>query len=342
MVLSPAKVPPEKGMKQVSGFADTLPVAAFRESLEGRIVYCNNAFGELFGFNPSASPAELWMTRFYRNPQDRQSLVDMVIRQGRVREVPVPFKSIDGRAVWCSVTEQAVLDKGGQAVCLDGVIREIAARPFKKSWEFEGKGLGFSDFAALLDPEGNILEISAAGAALLGFNPGDLLQKPIFEHVVPHFRDLFSTFLLIVAKTGKEEGILTIKDREGKEKHLEFCAFVDEGVCGSDSIHLVARNVTERIKFQKEQLSKEKFLGILEMAGGVAHRLNQPLTIIRNTAMDVLSLLSPEDPMYEKIVRIHLQIERIHEVAMKIGNIRRYEAMDYVAGVRIVDIDKTG
>ena len=342
MVLSPAKVPPEKGVDRLSGFADILPVAAFRESPEGRIIYCNNAFCELFGFNLSAEPADLWMTRFYRNPRDRQSLVDMAIRHGRVREVPVPFKRIDGCAVWCSVTEQAVLDRGGQAVCLDGVIREITARPVKKSWEFESKRLGFSDFAAILNPEGNILEISAAGAALLGFNPEDLLERPIFEHVAPHFRDLFSTFLLIVAKTGKEEGILTIKDRQGKEKHLEFCAFVEEAACGSDSIHLVARNVTERIKLQKEQLSKEKFLGILEMAGGVAHKLNQPLTIIRNTAMDVLSLLSHEDPLYEKIVRIHLQIERIHEMAMKIGNIRRYEAMDYVEGVRIVDIDKTG
>ena len=40
-------------------------------------------------------------------------------------------------------------------------------------------------------------------------------------------------------------------------------------------------------------------------------------------------------------MRIHLQIERIHELAKKIGNIRKYEAMDYVAGIKIVDIDKT-
>jgi len=342
MVLRTAGVLPGKEEGWFADFVNTLPLAVYRESLEGQIVYCNNALAQLFGFRFAAELVDLSFTHFYRNPQDRLSLVETVIHQGRVRDVLVPFKKRDGSTIWYTVSEQAVLDRKGQPVFLDGVMREITTKPEKKNPGYEGKTKALSDFAALLDPEGNIVEISAAGAALVGFSPEDLLGKPILEHVVPRSRDLFFTFLSIVAKTGKEEGILTIMDREGEEKHLEFYAFVDERIGMSDHIHLVARNVTERIKLQKEQLSKEKFLGILEMAGGVAHKLNQPLTIIRNTAMEVLSILSPEDPMYEKIVRIHLQAERIHEMAMKIGNIKRYEAMDYVAGIKIVDIDNTG
>jgi hypothetical protein len=34
-------------------------------------------------------------------------------------------------------------------------------------------------------------------------------------------------------------------------------------------------------------------------------------------------------------------VERISEIAKKIGNIKKYEPMDYVAGIKIVDIDKT-
>jgi PAS domain S-box-containing protein len=341
MVLSPAKVPPENGENGLADFVDSLPVAVFRESLSGQIVYCNKAFGDLFGFKSCAETVDLSITHLYRNAQDRSSLIEAVIHHGRVRDVLVPFKKRDGATIWCIVTEQAVLDRKGQPVFLDGVLRVITTKAEKKNPRYEGEIKALSDFAALLDPEGNIVEISSPGSSLLGFSPEDLVGKRILDHVVPRFRDLFSTFLSIVAKTGKEEGILTIMDREGEEKHLEFYAFVDERIGMSDHIHLVARNVTERIKLQKEQLSKEKFLGILEMAGGVAHKLNQPLTVIRNTAMEVLSLLSPEDPVYEKIVRIHLQIERIHEMAMKIGNIKRYEAMDYVAGIKIVDIDKT-
>jgi len=232
-----------------------------------------------------------------------------------------------------------MLDPGGEVVYLDGVIEAESGKERRNGCE--GKAGLLNDFIALLDPKGDIVDINDAGADLLGFRARDLTGKPIVEHVVPRFRDLFSTFLSIVGKTGKEEGLLTIMDRKGEEKHLEFYAYVDERIGMSDHIHLVARNVTDRIKYQKEQLSKEKFVGILEMAGGVAHKLNQPLTIIRNTATEILSFLSPDDPLYEKIVRIHLQIERIHELAKKIGNIRKYEAMDYVAGVKIVDIDRT-
>ena len=331
----------EKNTGWFEEFLAGLPLAVLRESLDGQIVYCNDALAELFGFNFSTELIERSITPFYRNAEDHRSLVETVIHHGRVRDVLIPFTKRDGTTIWCSVTERAVLDRSGRPAYLDGFLREITEKRQKKISGYGGKTKELGDFKALLDPAGTIVEINPSGAALLGFTREDLVGKPIFEYVVPCFRDLFSTFLAIVAKTEHEEGILTIMNRQGEERHLEFYVFVDESTGMSDHIHLVARNVTERIKLQKEQLLKEKFLGILEMAGGVAHKLNQPLTVIRNTATEVLSLLSPEDPMYDKIVRIHLQIERIHEVVMKIGNIKRYEAMDYVAGIKIVDIDKT-
>jgi signal transduction histidine kinase len=134
---------------------------------------------------------------------------------------------------------------------------------------------------------------------------------------------------------------VTILNREGDEQHLEFRALVEKRMENSQQVQLMARNVTERIKYQKEQLSKEKFLGVLEMAGGVAHKLNQPLTIIKNMVVEMLSDLSSGDPHYEKMLRIHHQIERIHEIAKKLGNIKKYQPMDYVACIKIVDIDKT-
>jgi len=342
MTLTPAEVFPEKTAKWFADFINTLPVPVFRESLDGQVLYCNNAFAELLGFRVFSELVDTAVTDLYQNAQDRIFLVDAVIRQGRVQDVPLAFRRRDGKTIWCNVTEQAVIDPSGELVYLDGVIQAVTGEAGKRVQRSERKAEVLSDFVAFLDHKGDILEINEAGAELLGFKAEDLVGKPIVEHVVPRFRDLFSTFLSIVAKTGKEEGILTIMDRKGKEKHLEFYAYVDERNGMSDRIHLVARNVTERIKYQKEQLSKEKFIGILEMAGGVAHRLNQPLTVIRNTTTEVLSALSPDDPLYDKIVRIHLQVERIYELARKIGNIKKYESMDYVAGVRIVDIDKTG
>ena len=76
------------------------------------------------------------------------------------------------------------------------------------------------------------------------------------------------------------------------------------------------------------------------MAGGVAHRLNQPLTIINNLINEVLSELRQDKETYLKIVKVHNQIKKMNDITDKLGRIKKYEAMDYVAGIKIVDIEK--
>jgi PAS domain S-box-containing protein len=329
--------------KEFAEFIQTLPVAVFREARDGTIVYCNEALAQMFGFESSAELVELPMTVFYRNAEDRDLLLSAVMKSGRVVDTPLFLKRRDGKPIWCRLTAKARMDENGILVHLDGVLRdatrEIAKRSARPTLENVANVL--SDFVVLLTSDGEIADINKAGSELLGFQVENLIGRSITDFVIPRLRDLFSTFLSIVVKTGREEGILTIMDRNGDERHLEFHAFVDERQGGPGHIHLVARNVTDRIKYHKEQLSKEKFIGVLEMAGGVAHKLNQPLMIMRNAVTEVLSGMPQKDPNYERVLKIHQQVERISELAKKIGNIKKYEPMDYVAGIKIVDIDKT-
>jgi PAS domain S-box-containing protein len=324
-------------------FIQTLPVAVFRETREGRIVYCNEALAEMLGYESSAELVEHPTTVFYRNAEDRDLLLSAVMKSGRVVDTPLFLKRRDGRPLWCRLTAKALVDESGILVHLDGVLRDATREIEKRSARptLENMANVLSDFVVLLTPDGEIVDINRAGSELLGFQVENLIGRSITDFVIPRLRDLFSTFLSIVVKTGREEGILTIMDRNGDERHLEFHAFVDERQGASGHIHLVARNVTDRIKYHKEQLSKEKFIGVLEMAGGVAHKLNQPLMIMRNAVTEVLSGMSQKDPNYERLLKIHQQVERISEIAKKIGNIKKYEPMDYVAGIKIVDIDKT-
>jgi hypothetical protein len=76
------------------------------------------------------------------------------------------------------------------------------------------------------------------------------------------------------------------------------------------------------------------------MAGGVAHRMNQPLMIVNNILDELISDLEPADQYYSKIVKVYRQIEKINELSKKIKGIKQYRAIDYVDGVKIVDLDK--
>lgn len=329
--------------KGFAGFMQTLPVAVFRETFDGRIVYCNKALAELLGFESSAELIGRPMTLFYRNAEDRDLLLSAMMKSGRVVDALLSLKRRDGRPIWCRLTARGLMDEDGALIHLDGVLRdatrEIERRVTQPTLDSMANAL--SDFIVLLTANGEIADINKAGSDLLGFRAEELVGRSIADFVAPRLRDLFSTFLSIVTQTGREEGILTIMDRNGAESHLEFHAFVDERQRTHGSIHLIARNVTERIKYHKEQLSKEKFIGVLEMAGGVSHKLNQPLMIMRNALTEVLSGMCSNDSNYERVVRINQQVEKIGEIAKKIGNIKKYEPMDYVAGIKIVDIDKT-
>jgi len=298
---------------------------------------------EIFGFNSFKELLDYPVINFYRNPEDRDSLLDAFRRESRVVDLKVPFKRRDGRPILCSVTARAGMDGDGHLTYLDGLMKDVTSLAGKRGerGHFKRREDALADFVVLLTEEGDFVDINAKGAELLGLKPEDLIGRPIFDFIAPRFRDLVSTHLSIILERGREEGILTILNRDGEEQHLEFKAFVEERKKGFRHVQLMASNVTERIRHQKEQLSKEKFLGVLEMAGGVAHKLNQPLTIVRNMVMEMLSDLPPDGPHYEKMERLHHQIERIHQIAKKLGNIKTYQPMEYVAGIKIVDIDKT-
>ena len=50
--------------------------------------------------------------------------------------------------------------------------------------------------------------------------------------------------------------------------------------------------------------------------------------------------MNSDDRNFNKGAKVHDQIQKLSEIAKKIGGIKKYEAIDYVAGIKIVDIDR--
>jgi signal transduction histidine kinase len=257
MVNTVSSMYPEYPVGWYTGFIDSIPAAMYRATIEGKLIFCNRTFAQLFGFVKAEELIDYPVVKLYKNCKDRGFLIDNVTKQGSVKDLPLYLVKQNSTPMFCSVSAQAVLDDDGVVVYLDGVIRVIT-------------------------------DTEAAE-----------------NHSITMAQD----------NTGETEGGL----------HLT---------------KFVAQEATKQMKHQKHQLSKERLLGVMEMAGGVAHTLNQPLTIISNLLHEVLSGFDPNERNYGKIVKIDAQIKKLNEIVKKIGSINQYEAMEYVAGVRIVDIDK--
>ncbi len=93
------------------------------------------------------------------------------------------------------------------------------------------------------------------------------------------------------------------------------------------------------VVLQNKMRERDKFQGILEMAGAVCHELNQPLQVVSGCSELVLMDLEIDDPNYKMLKRIHAGIERIGKLTRKIMNVTSYQSKPYLQS-KIVDLDQ--
>jgi PAS domain S-box-containing protein len=329
--------------RRYAEFFDSLPAALFRTTVKGKIVYCNQALANLLGFDSALDLIDYPVIECYQNKKDRRQIIHTAIQAGAVFDLPIALKKKDGTPIWCAITAKANLDDDGIVINLDGILKEITSDidPNTYVHKIEGPSGNLPQMIIIFDLRGEMINVNPAAQEVFGLPKKKLLGKSLSEFLAPSDRDLFLIFLADIFKIGRGETILSILDGNSNVRHLKCHAFLIKHNGRANHIKCITKDVTQIINQQKIQAESQKFQGVLEMAGGVAHRLNQPLTIINNQINEILSDLHQDDRLYPKIVKIHNQIKKMNDITDKLGRIKKYEAMDYVAGIRIVDIEKS-
>ena len=83
----------------------------------GRLIVRSPALDRLFGFDPS-SDDEHYAIDFYVNPEDREELVDVLRKEGRIDDHEVLWKRRDGSQFWAKVSSRLVEFEGKQVVLI--------------------------------------------------------------------------------------------------------------------------------------------------------------------------------------------------------------------------------
>ncbi|MBN2244843.1 MAG: PAS domain-containing protein [Candidatus Aminicenantes bacterium] len=322
---------------------NSIPVAIYRSTIEGKIVYCNNHMAQLFGFNSAGDFIGFQEINIYRDKKDRGDLVQAIMQRGYINDLPLPFKKNDGTTLLCSVSMRPLLDDDGMMVYIDALLRKIDDREIEDSkgpLHIQDLAGPINDFKFILDLQSRLIDISPAGLDFFGIKREEFIGKFFREYIVYRYHPLFINFFSDILKTSTKEEIFVLKDKNGFEHCFEFKAALEKKKGKPSHISFLAWDITKRIKYQKELLNRQRLKGVLEMAGGIAHNLNQPLMILNNLLEEISCGLKPEDHIFFKIKRMSDQINKLNLIAKKIGTIAKYEAMDYVGGETIVDIDK--
>ncbi len=85
------------------------------------------------------------------------------------------------------------------------------------------------------------------------------------------------------------------------------------------------KQIQERKRAEEEKRQRQKLQGVIEMAGAVCHKLNQPLQAVYGYSELALMEVPTEDKLYDKIVNISRQVDKMGEITRKLGEITRQE-----------------
>jgi PAS domain S-box-containing protein len=100
-------------------------------------------------------------------------------------------------------------------------------------------------------------------------------------------------------------------------------------------------DISWRKQAETEMLQKEKLQAVVEMAGAVCHEMNQPMQVALVKLAECMLLDESDNQLREKVENIRQQLNALRQLSRKLMHITRYETRDYVAGEKIIDIDKS-
>ncbi len=89
----------------------------------------------------------------------------------------------------------------------------------------------------------------------------------------------------------------------------------------------------------KAEMEKEKFQGVIELAGAACHELNQPLQIISGFTSLITEEETKTDLLKNHVEKIQIEVERMGELTRKLQNISHYKTVDYL-NQKIIDLEQ--
>jgi PAS domain S-box-containing protein len=95
---------------------------------QGRFLQANPAIAKMFGYDSVAEFMDCSVAELYQSPEERQRVVDEILKKGFIKDKELRLRKRDGTPIWASFTARAQMDEDGKLKWFDGVIEEITER----------------------------------------------------------------------------------------------------------------------------------------------------------------------------------------------------------------------
>ena len=289
---------------------------------DSMIVYANKRFERMFGYDPGElvnkhvsivnAPSE-------KNPEAIANEIIQSLKEKGTWMFDIHNIKKDGTLFWChanvSTFEHRDFGEVWVAVHEDITEQKLAQEALRESQEkYCDIFQNVSDFLYFHDLEGNLIETNLAWKTEYGFSKDDLANSNVRDLIPERYKPQFEDYLKRVKEHGRDEGILSVMTKDGREHIVEYRNSLVYGSTGPIGVRGSARDITEAKRAeaqlkrysgnlekmveertaelkkalhdlqntQSQLLQSEKMASIGQLAAGVAHEINNPVGFVKS------------------------------------------------------------
>lgn len=289
--------------EQFRALAESSPTGIVIQQ-DGHLVYGNPRFAEMARcLRREIAGLSLWD---FFSPEDANVLRAQITRRrnsGGAAQAPdqLVFRPLKGPPLWCEVAVADAIYRNREAMIanlLDVTERVRAQLEVQRERDFSNNIINAADAIIMaLDSEGRIVRFNPAGERITGYTEAELIGHPMWEQLVPEGMRQQSKELLAEITAGQTRGQTesTWITKTGEERIIAWRYVTQTDAEGRVlGIIAVGIDVTQQRILERQSMAAERLRALGQMAGGVAHDLNNTLAGILGPAE--LLLLEEQDP----------------------------------------------
>ncbi|MDR3569149.1 MAG: PAS domain S-box protein [Syntrophobacteraceae bacterium] len=293
----------------------------YRTDLNGRITMASPSASKFY----EESVEELVgknIEDFWIYPKERAKMLELIRRDGLVRDYEVSVRDRDGSPVSVAVTSSFRKDREGNILGVDGLIRDITQRKraeeeralLAKAIEQVAEGI------IVTDAKWKIEYANPAFERITGYSGDEIVGMHTRELKSDRHGKSFYRYVRETLSRGETwSGRITNKKKDGSEYDAEVTASAIRDDSGAIRNYIsIHRDVTREVQLENQLRQSQKMEALGTLAGGIAHDFNNILGIIMGyTQLGIYDSQSGK-PAHTKLEEVLKATHRAKELVQQI------------------------